>query len=57
MKLNEDSLSKLFDLVIMTLKSYIMKSNSPYEIYLCTLRHFDFILDIGINDQAIQAVL
>ncbi|CAD8201995.1 unnamed protein product [Paramecium octaurelia] len=57
MKLNEDSLSKLFDLVIMTLKSYLMKSNSPYEIYLCTLRHFDVIQDIGINDQAIQAVL
>ncbi|CAD8200546.1 unnamed protein product [Paramecium pentaurelia] len=57
MKLNEDSLSKLFDLVIMTLKSYVMKSNSPYEIYLCTLRHFDVIQEIGINDQAIQAVL
>ncbi|CAD8121535.1 unnamed protein product [Paramecium sonneborni] len=57
MKLNEDSLSKLFDLIIMTLKAYLMKSNSPYEIYLCTIKHFDVIQEIGINDQAIQALL
>jgi len=41
MKLNENSMSKLFDLMVMGVKFQIISTTIPEEIYHVTLRHLD----------------
>ena len=46
MKLNESSMSKLYDLMLMGLKYQCFHSHHPDELYLVLLNHFSGIYDI-----------
>lgn len=41
MKLNENSMSKLFDLMVMGVKFQIISSTIPEELYHLTIKHLD----------------
>ena len=46
MRLNETSMNKLFELMLMTLKLQLLRSRYPEEIYQITLNHFLGIIEI-----------
>ena len=46
MKLNENSMSKLFDLMVMGFKQQIISTTTPEELYHVTVTHLDEMLKI-----------
>ena len=46
MKVNEDSMDKLFDLMVMSVKYQVLKCNSPKELLHIVLNHLDATLDL-----------
>jgi hypothetical protein len=51
MKMNTNSMDKLFDLMVMGIKQEIIHCRSPNEIYKITLNHFDGILGLVTEDK------
>jgi len=50
MKLNQTSMNKLFDLMMMTFKFQIMRIKYPEEIYQLTMNHLNMLLEILSKD-------
>lgn len=46
MKLNSSSMSKLFDLILMSVKRQLLRSRYPEEIYIITINHLNSILEM-----------
>ena len=44
MRLNSTSMSKLFDLMLMSLKMQILRTKFPEEIIQLTMNHFKFLI-------------
>jgi hypothetical protein len=45
MRLNEASLNKLFDLMLMGLKLQLFNSVTPHEVYFITLNHINGMIN------------
>jgi hypothetical protein len=54
MKLNETSMGKLFDLMVMSFKMQVFLSSSPCEIYQTTLNHIRELIRIIQKGPAIK---
>lgn len=46
MKLNENSMSKLFDLMVMGVKWHVISTVTPEEVYFVTLTHLEEVFTI-----------
>lgn len=57
MRLNETSMEKLFDLMIMAVKYQICLCTKPREILLITLNHYDIIKSYARDSQTCQILL
>mmetsp|Transcript_34670 Transcript_34670/g.34299 ORF Transcript_34670/g.34299 Transcript_34670/m.34299 type:complete len:133 (+) Transcript_34670:20-418(+) len=56
MKLNENSMSKLFDLMVMGVKFQIVSTTIPEELYHLTLRHLQEVEDLVTTTSAVEYV-
>ncbi|CAK9813705.1 Protein OSCP1 [Anthophora plagiata] len=56
MKLDKNSMNKLFDLMIMMVKYQLTAATGPVEIVLLTLNHIDAMCDMVSNSNAQQCV-
>jgi hypothetical protein len=56
MKLNEVSMSKLFDLMLMCFKAQVFLSSSPAEIYTITINHMKEVMRIIQKGPAIKNI-
>jgi len=56
MKLNETSMSKLFDLMLMCFKMQVFLTSSPMEIYAVTLNHLREVLKIIQKGPAVKNI-
>jgi hypothetical protein len=54
MRLNSTSMSKLFELMLMTFKLELIRTRYPEEIYQITLNHLESIKEIIIKENASQ---
>ena len=54
MRLNTTSMSKLFELMLMTFKLELIRTRYPEEIYQITLNHLESIKEIIIKENASQ---
>ena len=57
MRLNETSMEKLFDLMIMAVKYQVCLCSKPKEVYLVTLNHLDAIRDYTIDNPIAQELI
>eukprot|EP00127_Corallochytrium_limacisporum_P003683 Clim_evm15s152 gene=Clim_evmTU15s152 len=57
MKLNDASMDKLFDLVLMSYKWQLIQINSPEEVYTIALNHLDTLKDLVPLDRKLQISL
>ncbi len=51
MKLNQISMNKLFDLMMMTFKYQILRIKFPEEIYQVTLNHLNSFLELLVQNE------
>lgn len=56
MKLDKNSMDKLFDLMIMMVKYQLIAATGPVEVILLTLNHIDAMRDMVSNSNAQQCV-
>ena len=56
MKLNETSMQKLFDLMLMGLKYQTQQSVQPEEIFHLTIHHLDLVLKLVEGSEAVNEV-
>ena len=56
MKLNETSMQKLFDLMLMGLKYQTQQSVQPEEIFHLTINHLDLVLKLVEGSEAVNEV-
>jgi hypothetical protein len=51
MRLNEQSMEKLYDLMVMAVKYQVMMSRDPYDLVMITLNHLDAMMDYAKSEQ------
>lgn len=56
MKLNETSMSKLFDLMLMCFKMQVLLTSTPSEIYTVTLNHLKEVMKIIQKGPTVQNI-
>ena len=54
MRLNNNSMDKLYDLMIMSVKHQVLMTRNPRQLVMVTLNHLDAIRDM-VTQEAIKA--